>query len=222
MSFFSIQNIAFSALGYQMSWLELVGSLFGLWAVWLSTKAIAINWAIGILSIICLFILFYQIQLYSDMFLQVFFFITNLYGWYSWTHPRTQEEANAKQELKITSLTNQSRIAVVLISVTGTALFGFCISQIHLWLPSFFKLPAAYPYADTFIAVVSIIGQLIMTRKKIECWLLWGIVDAIATYLYFKKGVLLMSIEYFIFLLICVAGLYRWNKEMRQLPASSP
>ena len=85
MNFFSINNTFFEVLSYQMSYIEFFGTITGAIAVWLSAKANVWSWPIGIISVILLMFLFYQVQLYPDMFLQIFFFVTNIMGWWRWT-----------------------------------------------------------------------------------------------------------------------------------------
>ncbi len=216
MNYLDINNIAFAWTNYQMSWLELWGTLFGLVAVVLTTRESIWSWGIGIVNVLLFFVLFYQIQLYSDMFLQVYFLITNLLGWYWWLHPKTDAETNEQQQLKVSMISIQQRIYVVLFVLVGTMVLGYWISNIHLWASVYFPKPASYPYADTLVMTLSLAAQYLMTKKKIENWLLWIACDILAAYLYFQKGVLLMSIEYFIFCLIAAFGFYEWKQSMQR------
>ena len=75
-----MNNIAFQVLGYDMSWLEFISTLAGLIAVWLNAREKIINWPIGLLNIAGAFVLFYQSQLYADMFLQIYFFLIRSSG----------------------------------------------------------------------------------------------------------------------------------------------
>src|SRR4051812_36043281 len=84
MQFFQIQNIAFSVMGYPLSYIELIGTLFGLISVYYASKADILTWPAGIINEIFLFVLFYQVQLYADMFLQVYFLVVTAFGWYKW------------------------------------------------------------------------------------------------------------------------------------------
>src|SRR5688572_32235803 len=81
-TFFDIENIFFEVLGYPMSYLEFFGTLAGILAIWLSAKALVWNFPVGIINVILFFFLFYQVQLYPDMFLYAFYFVTNLIGWW--------------------------------------------------------------------------------------------------------------------------------------------
>ncbi len=105
-NFFDIHTIFFTLWDYPMSYLEFFGVVSGSIATWLAARANVLTWPIAVGSVFLFFFLFYQVQLYPDMFLQVFFFITYLQGWWRWTHPVAQE-ADQRRELRITRLTGQ-------------------------------------------------------------------------------------------------------------------
>lgn len=211
---FSIDYTIFTFQDYKMSLIELVGTLFGFWAVWLSTKEKVSSWYIGILNVVCFFWMFYQIQLYSDMLLQVYFFITNLMGWYFWTHPKKGDE-NLSNQLKINVLNQNQKIATGVFIALGTLFVGLFIGRVHEIMPYFFQKPASFPYLDTFILMASIAAQYLLTKKYIESWLLWIAIDVVATGVYFQKNILLTSFEYFVFAVVAVYGFLNWQKNSK-------
>jgi nicotinamide mononucleotide transporter len=212
MNFFDINNIFFTVLNYSMSYLEFFSVMAGLVAVWLSAKANIWSWPIGIVNVSLSFFFYYQIQLYPDMFLQIFFFVTNLIGWWRWGHPKPEEEDN-KLELKVSFMKLKQFILLFVAGVAGTFLIGKLASHLHDWLPYLFNLPSSYPYADSFILVMSIITTFLMIRKRIECWIIWIVIDIVATILYFIKGAKFFSVEYLIFTLLAAFGLWNWIRE---------
>ncbi len=214
MSFFDHRSVFFSLLGYPMSYLEFFGTLAGGVAVWLSAYGNIWSWSIGIINVVLFFFLFYQVQLYPDMFLQVFFFITNLIGWWRWAHPRPGEE-DRRKELRVSWMPMRRTIAMAVVTLTGTLVFGSFASNLHEIMPSLFPLPSAYPYFDSFVMTVSIAATYLMVEKKVECWAAWIVADVVATYLYFAKGILIVGIEYFVFCLIAAFGLWRWHREAK-------
>jgi nicotinamide mononucleotide transporter len=214
--YFSIKNIAFEALGYPMSYLEVWGTLFGLVAVILAAREHILSWPIGLINVVLLFFLFYQYSLYSDMFLQIFFFVSNILGWYFWLNPQKGEE-NQNNQLKITNLALSSRIFVGLSIVLGTVCMSWIVMNLNIWFPQYFPNPAAFPYADTFVMTTSIVAQIAMTRKKLDSWILWITVDLVAAFIYIQKNMLLMSIEYAIFCVIAILGFMSWKKSMKTI-----
>lgn len=214
MSFFDHNSIFFTVLGYPMSYLEFFGTLAGGIAVWISAKANVWSWPIGIINVVMLFFLFYQIQLYPDMFLQIFFLITNILGWWRWLHPKLGEE-DKKLELKVSYISTRWRLISGGLVVIGTIIMGTAAANLHEWLPKLFSRPSAFPYLDSFVTVTSIVAQYWMLHKKIECWALWILADVIATYLYFLKDVKFLGLEYLVFCFIAAFGLWNWAREYK-------
>ncbi len=214
MHFFDINSIFFTILNYPMSYLEFFGTVAGAIAVWISARANVWSWPIGIINVVLLFFLFYQVQLYPDMFLQVFFLITNILGWWRWLHPKKGEE-DKKHELKISFLSHAWRAASAGIIVAGTFVMGIAASNLHSWFPNLFNKPSAYPFLDSFVTVTSIVAQYWMLQKKVECWVFWILADMVATYLYFAKEVKFLGLEYLVFCFIALMGLVVWRKEHR-------
>lgn len=184
----------------------------GLAAVWLSAKANIWSWPIGIINVSLSFFFYYQIQLYPDMFLQIFFFITNIMGWWRWGNPKLEEQ-NSKLELKVSRMKLKEFILLFIAGIVGTSLIGKLASHLHDLFPYLFNLPSSYPYADSFILVMSIITTFLMIRKKIECWIIWIVIDMVATVLYFIKDAKFFSVEYFVFTLLAAYGLWNWIRE---------
>jgi nicotinamide mononucleotide transporter len=215
MTFFDINNIFFNILGYSMSYLEFFGTLAGGVAVWLSAKANSWSWPLGLINVTLFFFLFYQVQLYPDMFLQIFFFITNLLGWWRWTHPKLIEENN-KHELKVSLMSHKWLFAFASIGLVGTLVFGLLADNLHTYFPVLFNQPSAFPYADSFVTVMSIMATYLMVQKKAECWVVWIVVDATASILYFSKGILFVGVEYVVFCFIAAFGFVTWMREYRE------
>ncbi len=217
--FFDINAIFFTILGYPMSYLEFMGVITGAVAVWLSARANVWSWPVGLVNVSLFFCLFFQIQLYPDMFLQVFFFITNLMGWWAWTHPTPNEavikSTNQGQELKISRTPLPSLLIWSGAGAVATALLGGLAQNLNTWLPLVFSKPSAFPYIDSFTTVMSIVATFLMIRKRVECWYVWLLVDLVLTGVYFAKGVKFVGLEYAVFCVIALFGALNWTREYR-------
>lgn len=213
-----IKTIFFSLWGYPMSYLEFGGVVTGGVAVVLSARANIWSWPVGAVSVALFFFLFYQIQLYPDMFLQVFFLLTNLQGWWRWTHPQPGEEDQHRQ-LSISRMPHRQLITWSAAGLLGTFVLGTFAQNLHLLFPLLFNKPSAFPYLDSFTTVMSVVATYMMIQKRVECWYVWLVIDVLLTYMYFVKGVKVVSIEYGIFCLIAVQGAYLWTRAYNRYPA---
>ncbi|HEX5171727.1 MAG TPA: nicotinamide riboside transporter PnuC [Cyclobacteriaceae bacterium] len=214
MDFFDINNIFFEIWGYPMSYLEFGATTAGFVFVVLEARAHILNWPAAILNAILLFILFYQVQLYPDMFLQVFFFLTSIIGWWRWANPKPGEE-DIKMELKVSYMSAGQLIMLAGIGLIGTLLVGTFAKNLHELFPVLFNKPSAFPYLDSFVTVMSITTTFFMIQKKIESWIVWMVVDAIGTYMYFVKGVKFLSVQYLAYCFIASYGLWNWIREFK-------
>jgi nicotinamide mononucleotide transporter len=60
---------------------------------------------------------------------------------------------------------------------------------------------------------MSIITTFLMIQKKVESWMLWILIDIVATYMYFAKGIKFVGFEYLVFCFIAAYGLWNWMRE---------
>ena len=218
-----VETIFFTVLGYPMSYLEFFGVLMGAVAVWLSARANVWSWPLSLVGIVLSFFLFFQVQLYPDTFLQVFFFVTSLIGWWQWTHPAPRE-ADQKEELRITYTPRPVLLLSGAGALVATALLGALAQRLHQWLPLVFNKPSAFPYLDSFTTVLSVAATFLLMRKKVESWYVWLLTDVVLTYVYFLKGIKFVGIEYAVFCAVAAYGAYHWTREFRgytnRLPAA--
>ncbi|MBM3177610.1 MAG: nicotinamide mononucleotide transporter [Bacteroidetes bacterium] len=195
-----------------MSYVEFFGTVAGMIAVWISARGSVLSWPIGIINVVLLFFLFYQVQLYPDMLLQVYFLFTNLLGWWRWKNPQTWE-SNSKNELRESFLSDRERLLTVVLIVSGTIVLGAAASRLNLWFPFIFQQPGSFPIADSFVTITSILAQYWMVHKKADCWILWILADLVATVLYFMKDIKFLSLEYLIFCFIALFGFFQWRRQ---------
>lgn len=100
MDFFSTHNILIhipiGAGGYDLSWIEAVGTIAGLLCIWLASLEKISNYFFGLVNVTLFAIIFFQIQLYASLLLQLFFFAANIYGWYAWSRQTKDNQAELK------------------------------------------------------------------------------------------------------------------------------
>lgn len=220
MKFFDIHHIIFTVLGYPLSYLEFFGLISGVLAVILSSLANIWSWPLGLINVTLSFFLFYQVQLYPDMFLQVFFFVTNVMGWWRWANPKPGEE-DRHRELRVSLMPARQLMIYVGTGVVGTLLMALFAQNLHSLLPLIFTKPSASPYLDSFITIMSVLATFLMIQKRVECWAVWVLIDVVATYLYYVRDIKFYSLMYFAFCIIASFGLWNWWREYKSYPSSN-
>ncbi|MCW7470949.1 nicotinamide riboside transporter PnuC [Leptospira kanakyensis] len=206
--YFSIEFPLFSVFGYPLSFIEFLGTSSGLVCVYLASRNHILTWPIGIFNSICFFFLFFQIQLYSDMLLQIYFFGSSIYGWYVW-------RKRTGAYIKIQSLGKTKNLLLVFVIFCGTYFLGEITSRLPFWLPNIFVKPPEFLYWDAFTTVASIIANFLLAQRKLESWFLWVFVDVVCIAIYSLKGIPFVTMEYIVFLLIAFYGYYHWYREYK-------
>jgi nicotinamide mononucleotide transporter len=206
MDLINVNFIVFNFWGHYISLIEFIGILFGLLSICLATRLSIAAWSTGIINHIVFLLFFYQVQLYVDMVVQVYFIIFCIYGWIHWKgRPRVVMMLGERQRL---------------IWLIGTgiivAAWGTLMAHIHTFWPEIFPEAVACPYIDAFTAVGSIIACFLMARKIVEAWILWVLVNMVNIVFYAMNGVYFITTEYGVFLAITSYGLYGWIKELNE------
>jgi nicotinamide mononucleotide transporter len=185
-----------------MSPIELLASAFGLVNVFLIVRRSVWNYPFALAMVSLYAVIFWQSKLYSDAALQIFFFVINVWGWWAWS----RNKAGAGT-IVVARLSRFASVLWVLGSVAAIWLWGSFMAA---------NTDASYPYWDASVAMLSVVGQILMTRRCIENWHYWIVVNAISIPLYWIKNLHLTAGLYLVFLALAIAGLIAWRKAEAQ------
>ena len=212
----SVDTTFFTILGYPMSYVEFGGTILCLWSVWLVARRNVLTWPAGIASAVLYLALFYQIRLYADALEQLYYVISSVYGWWFWLRASRGEQDRAPVGF--------SPRRTILLTMALTALLslalGIVVSRLNQWWPGLFPQPASYPLLDAATTMMSFTAQVLMARKRTECWVYWIIVDVIAIGLYYVKSVHFIALLYVILLCLATQGWLTWRKAGATQPGS--
>ena len=213
-------------VGYSLSYIEAVGTIFGLLCIWYASKEKIFNFYFGLINVTLFAIIFYQIQLYANLLLQIFFFVMNLYGLYAWGKSTSSDDGLkirwlSKPQLILTIIASLIAIGILanFINLFFNTLTLIAVKLMQLVIPSI-AMPALqpdpYPLMDAAVTILSIVAMVQMTRKLVENWIVWVIIDLISIVLYAKQGVYFMALEYVLLTAIALNGTIEWIKAARK------
>lgn len=209
----ALNHTVWTVAGYPLSVLELVGVLSGLLAVVLASRALSVNFLIGMLNSLCYFLLFFQHRLYSVMLLQVVYFTFSIYGFYHWRHPRP-ETAGPDKQRRIALLSSRVRWLYAGFMVVTGLIWAWLVIRFQARFPAWIA-PPAYPWLDAFLAMASVFGQWLLSRKYWENWVVWLLVDVTSTALYASMGMIFTAVMYGVFSLIALKALITWLRTYK-------
>ncbi len=181
--------------------LFLLAVLLGLLNIVLIIRRSVWNFPVAIVMVALYFVIFRDARLLSDAGLQVFFAIVNLYGWWSWS--RNKLDAG---EIIVRPLSRLGYAEWIVGSVAMIGAWGFFLGH---------YTGTTYPYWDAAVAMLSIAAQILMSRRYVENWHFWIVVNLISIPLYAVKELYLTAGLYVVFLALAIAGLIEWRKAQQ-------
>lgn len=189
------------------SCLELVAVAFGVVSVYLSVREHIWSWPTAIVNVTLFFLLFWEVGLYSDMGLQLVYLSLSIYGWYEWLYG-----GQGRTKLHVS---RTPRRVWVTAGAAGVAIWA-ALGTFTARLPG-----ASVPYVDAATTSTSLVAQWMMTRKLLENWLLWIVVDVVYIALFLYKGLHLTAFNYAVYLVLAVAGHRAWKRSLQEQQVAS-
>ncbi|MBC7446980.1 MAG: nicotinamide mononucleotide transporter [Hymenobacteraceae bacterium] len=175
--------------------LEAAGVVANLAAVVLAWRRKILTWPAGLVGAVLAGWLLYRTHLYADAALQILFFAQGVYGWFVWRRPA--------RELPIRALTAREWVLLTALVGTATAVIGTLLAR---------KTDAAAPHLDTFLTATSVVANQLLTRKIIDNWPLWLLVDVLYVGLYAYKGLWGYAGLYVVFIGIAAVAWVEWRR----------
>ena len=182
--------------------LDIFTTVLGLIYIWLEYRAHVALWVIGIIMPALDIILYWQHGLYGDAGMACYYTLAALYGLYVWKFRKTK---NLKQELPISHMPKRQYLP---------ATVGFFIAWGVVYYILITWTNSNVPVLDSFTNALSFVGLWALARKYLEQWLFWIVVDVVCCVLYIQKGIPFKAGLYGLYVLIAIAGYYKWKKMM--------
>jgi len=183
------------------NYIEVLGTIAGLLYLYLSVKQNIWLWVLGFISSVVYVYVYYHSKFYADMSLQFYYIVVSVYGWFSW---RGQGTSQGKKEIpvRIASLKEWSLFLVA--SVFLSLVLGLILQR---------YTDSPIPYWDGFTTGASIVATWMLTKKYIENWLFWVVIDFVSLILYAYKGLYSTVVLFTVYTVVAVLGYLEWKKS---------
>tara|TARA_B110000285_G_scaffold217005_1_gene264882 strand:- start:510 stop:1127 length:618 start_codon:yes stop_codon:yes gene_type:complete len=195
-----INTIAHQLL--QNSLLELAAVIFAVAYLVLAVRENSLCWyAAGMSTLIFLFI-FWDVKLYMESGLQIYYLGMAFYGWYQW-RGANRETAS----LRVSKWRAKQHVIALALIATLTFISGSLLNS---------GTDANLPYLDSFTTWASVVTTFMVARKILENWFYWLVIDSVSIYLYLDRELYFTSLLFAIYIVIIFFGWFAWNRSYRQ------
>ncbi len=190
-----------TALAAMSGW-EIVAVILALAYLLLAMRENIACWYAAFASTAIYTLLFWDVSLLMESALQVFYLVMAVYGWWQWRHHR-----DTQRDLQIHRWPLRTHLVVFAVVGALTAIFGYVLEA---------TTSAALPYLDSFTTWGAVITTFMVTRKVLENWIYWFVIDGVSIYLYLDRGLYLTAVLFMVYVVLVVVGFFHWYAIYRK------
>jgi nicotinamide mononucleotide transporter len=188
----------------QQHYIEVIAVITGLLFVVFTIKENPLLWLFGIVSSGLYIWVFLQSGIYAYSLLYLYYVVIGFYGWYTWTRKpaETSGEESGIRIHKASGVYLSVCIMIVLILAIPVcfALRKFTDSDMAL--------------TDALLTTGGMVATWMLTRKIIEQWLFWIIIDLVSFAVMIFKGLYPSALLFLAYTLLAINGYFVWKKEL--------
>ena len=190
----------------QTSALEFIAVLAGIASVWFSKKEQVFVYPVGLINTTIFVYLSFKGHLLGEASVNIYYTVMSIYGWWLWTRKNDQQQTI----IQIQFSSKKERAHQFLF-------FGFFYIVLYtaLYFSKASFAPDAIPWADALSSAAAYTGMWLMAKKKVESWYYWIATNIFSIPLYFMKGYVFTSVQFFVLLMLAIAGLIEWRKKAK-------
>jgi len=186
----------------QNSWWEVTAVALGIAYLLLAMRESILCWYAAFISTSIFLVIFWDVNLYMESALQLYYLAMAVYGWLLW-----RKGSDDKNSLPISSWHFSRHIQVIVITVIISGISGYGLST---------YTDARLPYLDSFTTWGAIITTYMVARKVLENWLYWFVLDGLSIYLYIDRELYFTAALFAAYLIIVVFGYFTWSRRLSQ------
>lgn len=179
-----------------MSFWELGAVVLALAYLILAMRENSLCWYAAFFSTSIYVFLFWDVSLLMESALQIFYLVMAVYGWWQW-----RNRGDEQQDLRIHRWSLRTHLLIAAVVGVLTLVFGYVLHT---------STHAALPYLDSFTTWGAVITTYMVTRKVLENWIYWIVIDGASVYLYIDRGLYLTALLFVIYVVLVVIGFFQW------------
>ena len=184
-----------------MSPLETTAVGLALAYIALAMRQSRLCWVAAIISAAIYIAIFTEVKLYMEAGLQLVYIAMAIVGWIFWGKDGSDEA------LAVTTRPLQFHLIVIAGIVMAATCTGFLLSHFT---------DAARPYIDSMTTVAAIVCTWMVTRKILENWLYWLVINSVSVWLFMDRGLDLTSGLFVLYTVLSVVGYFTWRRSLLQ------
>ena len=193
-----------------VQYLDLFVSLLGILYLWREYRAHWLVWVAGIIMPAIDIYLYYEVGLYGDMAISVYYLLAAFYGLVLWTLPVVGKRVTTSSGKQVRAITSMPRDVAVRLAIVFFLIWGATWWFLDTYTNS------TVPVQDALTNAISIVAMWTMAQKYLQQWWLWFVVNIIDVFLLAYKGLPFKAGIHVAYTVFAVLGYLRWRRMMKE------
>lgn len=190
-----------ASLAYISLW-EALAMFLSLTYILLAIKQNIWCWIAAFFSTLIYSILFFDASLLMDSFLNIYYLLMAIYGWYAWKYTNSLQE---NKELQVSSYSRYKNFQIIFFLIIISLAVGYIMDT---------YTKADFAYIDSATTVFALFATYMLAKKVIENWLYWLVIDTVSIYIYIQKGFYLTAILFVLYTILAVVAYITWKRKL--------
>lgn len=168
-------------------------------------------WLCALVSTGIYTVLMFKTGLVMDTLLQVYYLVMAVYGYQQW-----RRGVQPSGELAIVRWSARQHALAILAVAAATAVNAWALQFLADFLTGRNLqdvLTVRSPWLDSFVTWGSVLTTWMVARRVLENWLYWIVVDCVAAYLYYSRGLAATAGLFVLYVVMVVYGYFVWRKQ---------
>jgi len=158
-------------------------------------------WPIGIGNALLFLVAYVNARIYGAAGLQVVYVAVSVYGWHQWLHGGA-----GHGRLEVSRTQPSWAVALGVSGILASLLLGLALKH---------RTNDVLPFVDAAVTVFSLVAQWMATRKWLENWLVWMVLNVANFAICVSQRLYPMSALYAFFLVLAFFGYREWHRSLR-------
>jgi nicotinamide mononucleotide transporter len=180
--------------------IEIVAAALAVLYLLLAIKQWRSCWIAAFVSSILYVLVMFQARLYMESLLNGFYAAMAIYGYWCWGAAATGGQGTRVHRWPLRSH------ALGLLGV-------LMLATLTWWFLSRYT-PAAWPFVDSLVTWSSVFATFLVARKVFENWHWWLLIDALAMFVYYRRGLYTTALLFALYLAMIIFGMREWRRDL--------
>lgn len=180
--------------------IDLIGALLSILSGYFYIREKSFAWLISLTAIPLNITIDIRIGIYGDILLQLIYLALSIYGWCAWQTSNSTVH-QAASIIRVTAKQFYTLLTLTLLTILG------------IWASINYYTDSNVALLDSSITVLSLLATWLLSRKFVESWLLWIVIDTLYLSLCTYKQIPLHGFTAIIDAMMCVVGYTYWMRE---------